>query len=355
MLFRFNPEQHIHLSKSKMNKTLFLYPVLLAMQSICYSSNLDIEQAPTDVYRNPVIAADAPDPSVIRADDGSYYLYATGHGYSIFRSEDLVSWERIGSAFSDETWPAAIRNDRRGDLWAPEIRRIGDRYVLFYSLWYGNVKYSVIGYAVADRPEGPFTDKGVLVDSQSIGVEQSIDQYYYEEEGRAWLFWGSFRGIYAIELDVDADAEITPRPETKTLIAGTAFEGTNIYKRDGWYYLFASTGDFSGGAESTYSTVVGRSRSVTGPYVDRQGHPMTENGYELILSKNDRFVGCGHNAGLVEDDEGKTWMLYHAYQLGNTDAGRLGMLDRVLWDEQGWPSVYDGHPSRIYGIPAITR
>ena len=47
----------------------------------------------TTIYTNPVIMADAPDPSVIRTDDGSYYLYATGHGYSIFRSEDLVTWE----------------------------------------------------------------------------------------------------------------------------------------------------------------------------------------------------------------------------------------------------------------------
>ncbi len=339
--------------------TKFLFPYLLSALTIvtaCSQGNRDwapSDEGVTKTFVNPVIATDAPDPSVIRTDDGSYYLYATGHGYSIFRSEDLVSWERVGSAFTDETWPAAIRNNRRGDLWAPEIRRIGDRYVLFYTLWFGDVKYSVIGYAVADRPEGPFVDKGVLVDSQSIGVQQSIDQYYYEEEGRAWLFWGSFRGIYAIELDVAADAVITPRPETKMLIAGTAFEGTNIYKRGDWYYLFASIGDFSGGADSTYSTVVGRSRSVTGPYVDRQEHPMTDNGYELILSKNNRFVGCGHNAGLIEDDKGQTWMFYHAYQLGNTDIGRQGMLDLVQWDDQGWPSIYDGHPSTVFEVPSI--
>ena len=106
-----------------------------------------------------MVTADAPDPSVIRAGDGKYYLYATGHGYSIFRSDDLVSWKRIGPVFTDETWPSAIRNGRRGDLWAPEIRRIDDKYVLFYTLWFGDVKYSVIGYAVADNPQGPFVDK----------------------------------------------------------------------------------------------------------------------------------------------------------------------------------------------------
>ena len=168
----------------------------------------------TATYSNPVIAADAPDPSVIRAEDGRWYLYATGRGYSIFRSDDLVAWERVGTAFTDETWPAAVRNGRRGDLWAPEIRRIGDKYVLFYTLWFGDVKYSVIGYAVSDAPEGPFTDRGVLVDSQQIGVEQSIDQYYYEEEGKAYLFWGSFRNLYVMELDVRDDATIASSAPT---------------------------------------------------------------------------------------------------------------------------------------------
>ncbi|WP_304977704.1 family 43 glycosylhydrolase, partial [uncultured Alistipes sp.] len=97
-------------------------PCLLALLSVSCGDAAKKSGAAT--YSNPVIAAEAPDPSVIRAEDGSYYLYATGHGYSIFRSEDLVAWERVGTAFDEQTWPAAIRNERRGDLWAPEIRRI---------------------------------------------------------------------------------------------------------------------------------------------------------------------------------------------------------------------------------------
>ena len=157
-------------------------PYLLALLSVSCGGTKKSDATAT--YSNPVIAADAPDPSVIRAEDGSYYLYATGHGYPIYRSGNLVAWERVGTAFTDRSWPAAIRNGRRGDLWAPEIRRIGERYVLFYTLWFGDVRYSVIGYAVADGPEGPFVDRGILVDSQQIGVEQSIDPYYYEENGR---------------------------------------------------------------------------------------------------------------------------------------------------------------------------
>lgn len=335
-----------------MKKLLFLSALCALLLTACGGQSSGSEAA---TYRNPVIAADAPDPSVILADDGNYYLYATGHGYSIFRSADLVTWERVGSAFTDETWPAAIRDGRRGDLWAPEIRRIGDRYVLFYTLWFGREWLSVIGYAVADRPEGPFTDRGVLVDSQQIGVEQSIDQYYYEEGGKAYLFWGSFRNIYVIELDVADDAVITPRPETKQLFAGTAYEGTNIYERDGWYYFFASTGDYSGGAQSTYSGVVARSRSLLGPYVDRQGRSVLDNGYETILQRNEHFAGPGHNAGLIEDAAGRTWMFYHAYDLTRPELGRLGMLDEVLWDEEGWPYIKGGTPSSQAAAPTVGK
>lgn len=135
------------------------------MTAIAALSVISCSHREEKYYNNPVIATDAPDPSVILADDGKYYLYATGNGYSIFSSDDLVNWERVGTAFNDRTWPSAIRNDRRGTLWAPEIRRIADRYVLFYTLWFGDVKYSVIGYAVADSPVGPFEDRGVLIDS----------------------------------------------------------------------------------------------------------------------------------------------------------------------------------------------
>ena len=310
-------------------------------------------QREVSYYSNPVVASDAPDPSVIRADDGTYYLYATGKGYSIFRSTDLVNWERVGTAFDDDTWPSAIRNDRRGALWAPEIRRIGDKYVLFYTLWFGDVKYSLIGYATADSPEGPFNDQGILIDSQEIGVLQSIDQFYFEDGGKAWIFWGSFRDIYAMELDVTPDAVITPKPETKRRFAGTAYEGTNLYKRDGWYYFFASTGDYAGGTESTYRTVVARSRDLMGPYLDKDGNNILDNGFTVVLDRNDKFSGPGHNAGLIEDADGRTWMFYHAYDNANPEAGRLGMIDEVLWDADGWPYIEGGTPSSTAIAPAI--
>lgn len=323
------------------------------MTAIAALSVISCSHREEKYYNNPVIATDAPDPSVILADDGKYYLYATGNGYSIFSSDDLVNWERVGTAFNDRTWPSAIRNDRRGTLWAPEIRRIADRYVLFYTLWFGDVKYSVIGYAVADSPVGPFEDRGVLIDSQEIGVLQSIDQFYYEEDGKSWIFWGSFRNLYSMELDVTDDVVITPRPETKRQFAGTAYEGTNIFKRDGWYYFFASTGDYAGGTNSTYRTVVARSIDLMGPYLDKEGRDILDNGFDVVLDRNDKFSGPGHNAGLIEDADGRTWMFYHAYDNSNPEAGRLGMLDEVKWDKDGWPYIEGGTPSSTAVAPYV--
>lgn len=304
-------------------------------------------------YHNPVVRADAPDPSVIRAEDGTFYLYATGGNYSIYSSQNMVDWQKVGEVFNDSNFPKEVRNNRKATLWAPEIRCINGKYVIFYTMWFGTEWLSAIGYAVADSPTGPFTDKGILIDSKPINVEQSIDQFYYEDAGKAYLFWGSFRNIYAVELDVTPDVNIAIKPETMIQIGGTAYEGSNIWKRGDYYYMFASTGNFAGGAKSTYRTVVLRSKNVLGPYVDKKGVSMLDNGFEVILDRNDNFAGPGHNAGIIEDDAGQTWMYYHAYQLSNLGLHRQSMLDKVLWDDEGWPYIEMRTPSDSAIVPVI--
>ncbi len=337
-----------------MNKTLFLAAGILALSlasSICTSCRKNAGEPV--FYENPVVRATAPDPSVIRAEDGTFYMYATGKGYSIFRSNNMVDWVKVGKVFNDENYPSLVRNNRKASLWAPEIRKIKDKYVLFYTLWFGTEWLSAIGYATADAPEGPFTDRGILIDSREVDVEQSIDQFYYEDKGKSYLFWGSFRNIYAVELKVSDDVTITPDLGTKVQVAGNAYEGSNIFKRGKYYYFFASVGDYSGGEKSTYRTVVARSRNVLGPYVDRNGVSIMDNGFEEILDWNDSFSGPGHNAGIIVDDAGQTWMFYHAYQLSNLGLQRQGMLDKVEWTRDGWPFIEGGQPSSKAEAPVI--
>lgn len=290
---------------------------------------------PVQKYKNPVVDYSLPDPSVVRGGDGYFYLYATEdiRNLPIHRSKNLVDWEFVGTAFTKEGRPTF---EPKGGLWAPDINKIGDKYVLYYSMsrWGGEWTCG-IGVATADRPEGPYQDLGMMFRSNEIGVQNSIDPFYIEDSGKKYLFWGSFRGIYGAELTDDGLA--LKSGGVKKQIAGTAYEGTYIYKRDGYYYLFASTGTCCEGVKSTYQTVVGRSESLWGPYVDKQGKSMMENHHELLIGRNKRFVGTGHNAELVTDDKGQDWILYHGVDVDNPH-GRVLLLDRVEW-KKGWPVV----------------
>jgi len=129
----------------------------------------------------------------------------------------------------------------------------------------------------------------------------------------------------------------------KRQVAGTAYEGVYIHKRNGFYYMFASIGSCCDGLNSTYTTVVGRSDKLFGPYLDKEGKPMMENNHEVVIARNDRFVGTGHNSEIVQDAVGNDWILYHAVSVANPK-GRVLMLDRVRW-ENDWPYVDGGTPS----------
>lgn len=302
-------------------------------------------------YSNPVVNLDMPDPSLIRGDDGYFYLYVTEsvRNLPVYRSANLVDWDFVGTAFTDSTRPDF---EPKAGIWAPDISRVGDKYVLHYSMsvWGGEWTCG-IGSAWSDSPHGPFTDNGLMFRSNEIGVQNCIDPFYIEENGRKYLFFGSFRGIYAVELTDDA---LSVRPQSSLIkIAGSAYEGTYIHRKDGYYYLFASVGTCCEGINSTYTTVVGRSESLFGPYMDRQGHPMLENNHEILIRRNNQFVGTGHNSEIVTDDDGNDWILYHAVKV-DSPKGRKLMLDRIEWID-GWPVVEGDTPSLKHPVPSFSK
>jgi arabinan endo-1,5-alpha-L-arabinosidase len=299
-------------------------------------------------YSNPVVAKNVPDPTVIKADDGYFYLYATGRITPIYKSKDLVNWTFVGTAFTEETRPAFEPN---GGIWAPDINVIDGKYVLYYSMsvW-GGEQTCGIGVAVADSPEGPFTDRGKLLRSNEIGVQNSIDQFYIEENGTKYLFWGSFHGIYCIELENNG-MEIKKGAE-KRQIAGSAFEGTYIRKKAEYYYLFASIGSCCEGVKSTYRLVVGRSKSLFGPYLDKSGKDMMNNGFSVVIASNERFTGNGHCSEIVQDDAGNDWILYHGVDITNPRS-RMLLLDQITWDDDNWPRIKGGTPSLTASVPVF--
>jgi arabinan endo-1,5-alpha-L-arabinosidase len=313
----------------------------MKIKSLFLGLTFSVSLYAADKYSNPVIDYSLPDPSIIKGEDGYFYLYATEdiRNLPIHRSKDLVNWEFVGTAFTDATRPDF---EPEGGIWAPDINKIGDKYVLYYSMsvWGGEWTCG-IGCAVADRPEGPFKDCGMMFRSNGIKVQNSIDPFYIEDNGHKYLFWGSFRGIYAIELSEDGLS--LKSGSSPVQIAGTAYEGTYIHKRGGYYYMFASIGSCCEGLKSTYTTVVGRSTSLFGPYLDKKGQSMMDNHHEILIHKNDSFVGTGHNSEIVSDNAGTDWLFYHAVSVANPD-GRVLMLDKIDWID-GWPSVEGNSPS----------
>ena len=290
-------------------------------------------------YRNPVIQANVPDPTIIQLEDGGFYVYGTAQNVSIYHSTDLVNWTPKANAFTNETRPSLVPN---AGIWAPNINYINGKYVMYYSqsIWGGETTASV-GVAIADHPEGPFTDKGLLVNMDNTGVQNCIDPDFIEDNGGKYLFWGSWHGIWGIEL-TDDGLKLKEGSE-KRQIAGTAYEAASLHKRNNYYYLFASVGSCCNGLESTYTTVVGRSENLWGPYTDKQGRPMMQNNHEAVISKNGHFVGVGHNSGLVQDKAGNDWILYHGFSVVNQSGRRL-FLDKIVWVDN-WPTVAGGTPS----------
>jgi arabinan endo-1,5-alpha-L-arabinosidase len=301
-------------------------------------------------FINPVFEPVLADPSIIKAENGYMYAYGTedewddGKGpkfIPIVKSKNMVDWEYIGDGFKQSNKPSW----KDGGLWAPHVTFYRNQYYLYYSLSVWGDANPGIGVATSKSPEGPFEDHGRLFTSEEIGVPNSIDPMFYVDEGIPYLFWGSFNGIYGVELTKDGlSVKGTPFQ-----IAGNAFEAPFIIKRDSYYYLFVSSGSCCEGTDSTYNVAVGRSKSITGPYVDKIDKDlMYSRGTTILLGKEkSKFVGPGHNA-VITDEAGTDWIVYHAYEKENPwmESGaprRALLIDPILWKD-GWPDIKDMEP-----------
>ncbi len=217
------------------------------------------------------------------------------------------------------------------------------KYYLYYSFSTWGDPNPGIGVATSNKPEGPFTDHGKLFLSKEIGVDNSIDAFFFEDKGVPYLIWGSFHGIYGVELSGDG---MQIKGE-KFQLAGTAYEASYIHKKGNYYYYLGSTGTCCEGEKSTYQVKVGRSKKFKGPYWDKDKKLLLENGGTPLLQKNTGaigFVGPGHNGDLVQDKAGQTWMLYHGFKKDNPGTGRVMLLDKIKWQRK-WPVIQTAQPS----------
>lgn len=304
-------------------------------------------------YSNPIYTqAEVADPSIIYcSEDNCYYIISTGG--RILKSKNMVYWYPRGFTF--DAYPSW--GTPGAGLWAPDIQYINGQYVMYYSLSTWNDFNPGIGVATAPHPEGPWKDEGKLFKSLEIGVNNSIDPMVFVDfDGKVYMIWGSMRGNYIVELTSDGlhlKDGIGIANSKKIRVAGLdtsypwnidTYEGSYIIYENGFYYLFLSMGTCCNGLNSTYKVVVGRSKKITGPYLDDKGVELTTPGSgKVVLDKGDYFVGSGHNS-VIKDHNGEYFIYYHTYSLDHQQY-RILAMDHMYFDENGWPCIKDGKAS----------
>jgi arabinan endo-1,5-alpha-L-arabinosidase len=288
------------------------------------------------------------DPCLIRQGD-TYYLFHTGRGVPMKTSRDLLSWDDAGRVFADgmPDWAKAEIPGAR-TLWAPDISFFEGEYHLYYSVSTFGSQRSCIGLATnrtldPASPDYKWVDRGKVIDSRPVRDDfNAIDpNVVIDDKGTPWMSLGSFwGGIKLVKLDPRTgkppeDAKVRPlarRPPPD------AIEAPFIVRKGDFYYLFVSFDYCCKGARSDYHIVVGRSKDVTGPYVDRDGAPMLEGGGTVVLEGQGSLRGPGHNAVLLRP-EGDL-LVHHFYDADA--AGLVKMQVRSLaWDDDGWPVAGD--------------
>ena len=316
-----------------------------------YSNPMEVNYSNGQPYRTEVA-----DPSVVRGDNG--YLYCVSTDRRFFRSEDGCSWELVTDNIIDLPQWGKEYTSKGYNLWAPDLIKIGDKWIYYYSLSGWGTPIG-IGYATADDIEGPYEDQGKLFTGDEMGILNCIDpQPFVDVDGRVYLTVGSFQGLWLVELTEDGcDLKdgLDYQKEYKVLIAGrvgnwdgSTYEGGYIVRKEDKYYYFGSVGTCCQGIDSSYRVYVGVADNVAGPYLDKQGRDLTmsANGLtcgELVIwagaSPDKEVVGVGHNSIMI-DDAGDWWIYYHGFSSMDNFGTRHLFMDKLVFDEDDYPQVY---------------
>jgi hypothetical protein len=283
----------------------------------------------------------AHDPSRLIKQGNTYYLYRTSQGIMSKYSTDLRNWTYGGQVFSagPPAWTSNAVPGFTGFFWAPDIVLLNGVYYLYYAVSGFGVQISAIGLATTTNlASGNWVDQGSVIQSTTGDPYNCIDPCpLVDTNGTMWLTFGSYwNGIYLTQLDPATGKRLSPSSTTTRLAFNSSIEASFLYQRGGYYYLFVNFGSCCSGIDSTYNIRVGRSTSITGPYLDRKGASMLSSGGSTFLESTARFVGPGH-AGIMNDN-GTNWFTYHYYDGNNGGTASLGLAP-LTWSADGWPQV----------------
>ena len=285
------------------------------------------------------------DPSTIIKSGGKYWVFGTGDGIACKSSTDLISWTDVRSVYTKTLYPGWINGKVpgfAGTFWAPECKFLNGKYYLYYSCSTFGSQVSAIGLAtnVTLDPTDPtyqWVDQGEVISTttNSSGPNAIDPALFTDASNNLWLTYGSyFGGIRITQLDATTGKVLSNA--TQYTVANGGVEAAYVAYNNGFYYLFVNRGTCCQGAASTYYIQVGRSASPTGPYLDKNGVNLNNNGGTLLLNATGRYIGPGH-AGLFTEN-GVTYFSHHYYDGYDNGYPKLG-LARLTWDATGWPTV----------------
>jgi arabinan endo-1,5-alpha-L-arabinosidase len=282
------------------------------------------------------------DPSTVIECDGGYYVYATGRGVSVLTSSNGFDWQRGQRVF--DTVPDSVKSyvplNNGSGVWAPDIIKLNGQYYLYYAISSWGQFVSAVGLMTSPTldPKNPnykWTDHGMVVHSSEGENLNAIDPgVFHAPDDTLWICYGSYHGnIELVELNPQTGLRLATNSPVSIIASHS--EASDIIYHEGFYYLLVNHGSCCKGSNSTYNIRVGRSKKVTGPYLDAGGVDMVRSGGTLFLASAGNQIGPGHFGLLVDDGVEKFSCHYEA----DLERGGRSVLDirPLLWSADGWP------------------
>ena len=324
------------------------------------------------------------DPSIIRAPDGTFYIY--GSHMAAARSEDLINWRMISRDAQSgctlvenvqQQMSEALTWAKTTTFWAPDVQQLRDgRYALYYCTCEGSSPLSALGLAISDSPEGPFVNQGVFLKSGASGYNATyypnvVDPCaFFDKEGRLWMVYGSYSGgIFILEMDPETGFPLEGQQTYGTKLLGknhARIEGPYILysPETDYYYLFLSFGGLD--ANGGYNIRVCRSKNPDGPYEDSLGQDMIYCGgktgtffhdedyvgyavklmggyhFAVLASDTNRmsvaYRSPGHCSAWYDETTGQYFLVFHTRFASSGESFSV-RVHQMYMNDQGWPVV----------------
>lgn len=326
------------------------------------------------------------DPSIIKADDGWYYIY--GSHMQAAKSKNLINWTMISKGPSNSACTLfenvqtelseALTYAKTDTFWASDVIQLADgKYYLYYCTCEGSCPLSMLGYAVSDRPEGPYTNLGIIRKSGYAGynaaaLPNAIDPHvFFDKEGRLWMVYGSYSGgIFILEMDSATGLPLETESNKMNQGYGKKLLGGNhaqieapyiLYSPDtDYYYLFLSFGGLN--ANDGYNLRICRSRTPDGPYEGMGGQKMIRamasggnggkdgyepygvkimGGYEFLADAGDRnkitlaYRSPGHCSAYYDEETGRYFLIFHT-RFANSGESYQVRVHQMYPTSDGW-------------------